>query len=109
MYGTPWHGEAKFVSARCVKLERIFFLRHDHFNSVQPLNRADAVVEFLKASFPPFWDSDGVAFAMEFLSGLTEAVPCQALSFKPDMSIVDFLKAHGSRRTAHGNPMTYER
>lgn len=93
IYGTPWHGEARFVSARCVKLEHIFFLKHDHFNAVRPLNRADAVVEFLKASFPPFWDSDGVAFAMEFLSGLTEAVPCQALSFKPDASIVDFVKS----------------
>ena len=93
MYGTPWHGEARFVSPRSVKLERIFFLQHDHSNAVRSLNRADAVVEFLKASFPPFWDSDGVAFAMAFLSDLAEAVPCQALSFKPDASIVDFVKS----------------
>ena len=46
--------------------------------------------------------TNGVAFAMKFLSDLTEAVPCRALSFKPDASIVDFLKAHGSRHTAHG-------
>lgn len=93
IYGTPWHGEAKFVSPRRVKLEHIFFLRHDHSNTVRSLNRADAVVEFLKASFPPFWDSDGVAFAMAFLSDLVKKVPCQALSFKPDMSIVDFVKS----------------
>jgi hypothetical protein len=97
MYGTPWHGEASFVSPRSVKLEHIFFLQHDHSNAVRPLNRADAVVEFLKASFPPFWDNQGVAFAMAFLSGLTEAVPCQALSFKPDMSIVDFVKSSVQR------------
>jgi energy-coupling factor transporter ATP-binding protein EcfA2 len=93
MYGTPWHGEASFVSPHSVKLEHIFFLQHDHRNAVRPLNRADTVVEFLKASFPPFWDSDGVAFAMAFLSDLTEEVPCQALSFKPDASIVDFVKS----------------
>ena len=100
MYGTPWHGEARFVSPRCVKLEHIFFLQHDHDNAVRSLNRADAVVEFLKASFPPFWDSDGVAFAMAFLSDLAGAVPCQALSFKPDASIIDFLKAQGSAHQA---------
>jgi hypothetical protein len=102
MYGTPWHGEARFVSARRARLENIFFLQHDQRNAVQPLNRADAVIECLKASFPPFWDSNGVAFAMEFLSDLAEKVPCQALSFKPDASIVEFLKAHGARRTVHG-------
>jgi hypothetical protein len=93
MHGTPWHGEARFVSPRSVKLEHICFLQHDHSNAVRSLNRADAVVEFLKASFPPFWDSDDVVFAMAFLSDLTEAVPCQALSFKPDASIVDFVKS----------------
>jgi hypothetical protein len=97
MYGTPWHGEARFVSSSSVRLEHIFFLQHDQKNAVRTLNRADAVVEFLKASFPPFWDSHGVEFAMAFLSNLTEAVPCQALSFKPDASVIDFLKAQVKR------------
>ncbi|MGD2097951.1 MAG: hypothetical protein PVG35_10245 [Desulfobacterales bacterium] len=92
MYGTPWHGEARFVSPLSARLEHIFFLRHDQNNAVQPLNRADTVVEFLKASFPPFWDSRGVEFAMAFLSDLTEKVPCQALSFKPDKSVIDFIR-----------------
>jgi hypothetical protein len=83
-------------------LAHIFFLQHDQENTVRPLNRADRVVEFLKASFAPFWDSQGVEFAMAFLSELTEAVPCQALSFKPDASVVDFIKAQGARRTAQG-------
>ena len=97
MYGTPWHGETRFVSSRSVKLEHIFFLQHDENNAVRTVNRADAVVEFLKASFPPFWDSQGVGFAMSFLSDLAEAVPCEALSFKPDASIVDFVKSHVQR------------
>jgi hypothetical protein len=100
MHGTPWHGEARFVSPRSAKLARIFFLQHDQENAVRPLNRADRVVEFLKASFPPFWDSQGVEFAMAFFSDLTEALPCQALSFKPDFSIVEFIKAQGARHKA---------
>ena len=93
MYGTPWHGEARFVSPRSAKLGHIFFLQHDQNNAVRTLNRAGTVVEFLKASFPPFWDSQGVEFAMTFLSDLSEAVPCQELSFKPDAGIVDFVKS----------------
>ena len=92
MHGTPWHGEARFVSPRSTKLDHIFFLKHDQDNAVRPLNRADTVVEFLKASFPPFWDSPGVEFAMAFLSDLTEKVPCQELSFKPDASVIDFIR-----------------
>ncbi len=92
MYGTPWHGEARFVSPRSAKLLQIYFLQHDQTNEVRPMNRADTVVEFLKASFPPFWDASGVEFAMAFLSNLAEAVPCQALLFKPDQSVVNFIK-----------------
>jgi hypothetical protein len=98
MYGTPWHGEARFVSPRSARLAHIFFLQHDQYNAVRPLNRADTVVEFLKASFPPFWDTEGVEFAMAFLSDLTEAMPCRALSFKPDVSVVDFIRARGAGR-----------
>jgi hypothetical protein len=100
MYGTPWHGEATFVLPRSVKLEHIFFLQHDHNNAIRTLNRADTVVEFLKASFPPFWDSQGVEFAMAFLSDLTETVPCEALAFKPDRSAIDFIRAQGVRHKA---------
>jgi hypothetical protein len=92
MYGTPWHGEARFVSSRNTQLKHIFFLRHDQSNAVRQLNRADTVVEFLKASFPPFWNSPGVEFAMAFLSDLTENVSCQELSFKPDASVIDFVR-----------------
>ena len=92
MHGTPWHGEARFVSPLSAKLAQVFFLQHDQTNAVRPLNRADTVVEFLKASFPPFWDSQGVEFAMAFLNDLTGKVPCQALSFIPDISVINFIK-----------------
>jgi hypothetical protein len=102
MHGTPWHGETRFGSSCHTKLEHIFLLQHDNNNAVRKLNRADTVVEFLKASFPPFWDSHGVTFAMALMSDLAGAVPCEALSFKPDASIIDFIKAHGARRKAQG-------
>jgi hypothetical protein len=100
MYGTPWHGEARFVSPRSAKLAQIYFLQHNQTNDVRPMNRADTVVEFLKASFPPFWDSQSVEFAMAFLSDLAEKIPCRALSFKPDKRVIDFIKAQGARHKA---------
>jgi hypothetical protein len=102
MHGTPWHGEARFVSPRSAKLDHIFFLKHARTNAVRALNRADTVVEFLKASFPPFWDNRGVEFAMAFLSDLTKAVQCRELSFKPDGSVIDFIKAQGTGHKTQG-------
>ena len=97
MYGTPWHGEAKFVSAKGVRLEKIFFLQQDHKNSIKAVQGTYPILQFLKASFPPFWDAKGVEFALEFFNDLAVSVPCRELSFKPDNSIIDYIKAHGER------------
>lgn len=91
MYGTPWHGDAKFVSPRGVKLEHIYFLQHDKKNSVRTLKAVDSVLEFLKASFPPFWDAKGMEFSMDLFNDLANAVPCEGLSFKPDKSVIELV------------------
>jgi hypothetical protein len=98
MYGTPWHGDAKFASPRGIKLEHIFFLHHDQTNAVRTLKGADQVTKFLKASFPPFWDSQGMEFTMDFFTDLATVVPCAELSFKPDKSVIAFIqKAQGAK------------
>jgi len=91
MYGTPWHGEAHFVSPRAVKLKEIFFLRHAGQNEIHPLNSVEAVQQLLKCSFPPFWDAGGMEFALELFSDLSAAVPCYQLDFKPDRSAIDYI------------------
>jgi len=91
MYGTPWHGEAKFGAPGGVKLENIFFLRHASRNAIQAVTGAPSVTQFLKCSFPPYWDAVGMEFAMEFFSKLTAAVACQTLSFRPDDSVIDLI------------------
>jgi hypothetical protein len=92
MYGTPWHGEAPFGSPRGVRLERIFFLGHGSKNAVRELNGAGAMLQFLKCSFPPYWDAPGMESAMEIFEELATRVSCYELSFKPDDSAIDFLK-----------------
>jgi len=91
MYGTPWHGEAKFGAPGGVKLENIFFLRHASRNAIKGVTGAPSVTQFLKCSFPPYWDAAGMEFAMEFFSDLTTSVLCQMLEFKPDKHVIEFI------------------
>ena len=91
MYGTPWHGEAKFGSPQCVKLDRIYFIQHGAANSARTIKGAEPVQNLLTCSFPPYWDADGMEFTIDLFSDLTATVPCYELFFKPDLNIVDFV------------------
>ncbi len=89
MYGTPWHGDAKFGSPRGVRLERIFFLRHGQENSIKEIKGIDPVSQLLTCSFPPYWDPQGMAFTLEIFTDLAADIPCQSLSFRPERSAID--------------------
>ena len=91
MYGTPWHGEAKFGSPQSVKLDRIYFIQHGAANLARQMNGAEPVQNLLTCSFPPYWDTEGMEFTMDFFNDLTATVPCYELFFKPDLNIVDFV------------------
>ena len=91
MYGTPWHGDASFASPAKVKLEKVFFIKHGPANYVKAVAGTFPVLQFLKASFPPYWDKKCMEFAMEFFNDLVAAVPCRELSFVPDAGIVEFV------------------
>lgn len=94
MYGTPWHGEGKFGSPGCVKLNQVFFIKHGKKNLIKNKNNILSVTDFLKCSFPPLWDAQAMNYAMEFLNDLVQTVPCRELSFKPESSIVEFVNSN---------------
>ena len=91
IYGTPWHGDAKFALPAKLKLEKIFFIRHGQTNSVKAVGGTLPVLQFLKASFPPYWDKKCMQFAMEFFNDLAAAIPCRELSIVPDKNIIGFV------------------
>ncbi len=91
LYGTPWHGEARFGAPGGVELDRLFFIRHGSSNALLAAPRGLAVREFLKCSFPPFWDAAGTGFTLEFFDALAVSVPCADFFFRPDRSAVDFV------------------
>lgn len=94
MYGTPWHGEAKFGSPGGIKLEKIFFLKHGRKNAIQQLSGAESVLKLLQCSFPPHWDAACMEYTMGFFEELTTRISCHELSFEPDKKVIDLIKRH---------------
>lgn len=92
VYGTPWHGDARVASPQAVPLEQLFVIRHAPDNRAVRLKPADAASRLLVRSFPTFWDAEGMAFTLEFLGELCQAVPCYELGFLPDESAVDYVR-----------------
>jgi hypothetical protein len=94
MYGTPWHGEAKFGSPLSVRLDRIYFIQHGAANSARTIKGAEPVQNLLTCSFPPYWDADGMEFTIDLFSDLTATVPCYELFVKPDLDIIDYVRGN---------------
>ena len=92
VYGTPWHGDARVASPEAVPLERIFIIQHASENKAIPMSPFDATSRLLVRSFPTFWDAGGMAFTLEFLDELSQAVSCYELGFVPDETVVDFVR-----------------
>ena len=88
MYGTPWHGEAAFASPASARLSRIFILQHGGGNEMVEMHRSRAVGEMFARCFPPFHSAAGLERTVEFLSRITDAVPCYEFQFLPDRGAV---------------------
>jgi hypothetical protein len=86
MYGTPWHGEEAFALPGSAKINRIHILQHGNENRISVIPRARAVGEVFVRCFPPFYNSDGLAGAIDFIKRSLEIVPCYEFNFLPDPS-----------------------
>jgi len=91
MYGTPWHGEAKFGSPRGVRLADFFFLKHGTRHSIRKLSAAESVSRMLQCSFPPYWNAAGMQFSLQFFDQLASGIGCRQLTFRPDESVLQFV------------------
>jgi hypothetical protein len=88
-HGTPWHGEARFAAPAARPLRAVLFLRHARRTALRALGRAEAAARLLARSFPPPWDAEGLARALEAAHRVVEAVPCYDFAFRPDRSAVE--------------------
>src|SRR5262245_45437917 len=95
MHGTPWHGDAPLASPDCVRLSRVFLLRQHAQHAAAAVPRAAAAARLFAASFPPFYDPEGLDFTLQFLDALTGEVPCLELGFTPAPSLPAFVRCAG--------------
>ena len=92
-FGTPWHGDGGFASPRSAPLGALFFLRHGRTTRLRPLSRAEAAARLFTRSFPPPWDAEGVARALDACADAAAAAPAFELGFRPDRSAVEAVRA----------------
>ena len=93
VYGTPWHGEEDFACAASAPLDRIFFLEQGRANGVREIGGVAAAAQLVACCFAPFHDRAGMDFTLELLTTIIDRVPCSVLTFVPDPSAVQFVRA----------------
>jgi hypothetical protein len=89
MYGTPWHGEARYASPGNAQLARIFILEHGQGNVLTLLSPPQAIAELLARSFVPFYRHQYVDSALKFLQEVVNRVPCYRYAFEPNQAAVE--------------------
>jgi hypothetical protein len=92
VYGTPWHGDAMFVSPNSGPLAGVFFLRHAASHAVVPAGGLLAAARLLSCAFLPFHSPAAVRRTIAAVERATSAVPCHELGFAPDASVVEALE-----------------
>jgi hypothetical protein len=87
-FGTPWHGDGGFAAPASAPLGALFFLRRGSATRLRPLSPAEAAARLFARGFPPPWDAEGVARALDACADAASAVPAFELSFLPDRTAV---------------------
>lgn len=91
VYGTPWHGDARFVSAASGPLAAILFLKQASAHALLPVAGALAAARLFSCAFLPFHDAAAVECTVGAVARATASAPCYELQFTPERSVVDLL------------------
>jgi hypothetical protein len=92
IYGTPWHGDAKVVSAENALLQEVFILKHEQQNRAQRLRPVELSSRLFARSFPIFWNKTGLERAVELLGDISQSIPGWELGFIPDRSVIEYME-----------------
>ena len=92
VYGTPWHGQGGMALAEDAPLKKIFILTQTPSNQAVRLPPARAAAALLVRTFAPLWSAPAMAYTLQFLDELCQAVPCYELGFVPDHSAVEYVR-----------------
>jgi hypothetical protein len=87
--GTPWHGEARFARKVSCSLGAVFFLSHADATRIAPLTFDESVRRLYACSFPPPWDAQGVAGALDCCWAIASRAACFDMAFRRDHTAVE--------------------
>jgi hypothetical protein len=87
-FGTPWHGSGRFASPGSCRLAAVVFLEQAKTTTLVPLPVVQVAARLFARSFPPVWEAEGTARALETVATVAQEVPGYVLRFRPDRSAV---------------------
>ncbi len=87
-FGTPWHGSGRFASPGSSLLAAVVFLEQARSTRLVPLPEIQVAARLFAQSFPPIWEAEGTARALETAAMVAKEVPGYILRFQPDRSAV---------------------
>jgi hypothetical protein len=92
VYGSPWPSSGRFALNASAPLRKIYFIEHGPENALEPLTTREAVLRLLDVSLVPWMDPAFFDPILKTLEALIRDVPHAVLRFRPDASVVDFIR-----------------
>lgn len=88
VWGTPWHGEARFSSPSKGALAAISFLEKAPASRLLDIRPQEAVSRLFQSCFLAGWPRTGLDFVLGFCEEVAARVDCRVLRFRPDQTVV---------------------
>lgn len=93
VYGTPWHGEARYAAPGHGVLRALHFLHHAPDTEAVPLRAAEAAGRLAAVCFLAGWPRADLQCVLDQCARVIGAVPCHDLGFTPDASVLSVLRS----------------
>ena len=85
VYGTPWHGEARFATASYGKLDKIYHLEQSAYCETVLAKPSLSASTLFSCCFIAGWPRDEtLKFVLDYCSDIAEQVDLYTLKFRPD-------------------------
>ena len=92
VYGSPWPSSGLFVHNSSAPLKKIYFIEHGLKNEIIPLAKGEALKRLLDVVMVPWINSTFFDPLIDVLEKTVGELPNAVLCFKPDVSVVDFIR-----------------
>jgi hypothetical protein len=91
-FGTPWHGTSEIYKNMGAPIEKIFFIKHGKENKATSISKTDATNRLMMLCFPTFWNKEGMQFAVDFCSRVSQEKKCYEFEFVNEASVLEYVK-----------------